>query len=227
MLNERRAAAPARADELLAFVSPEPLPLSPDTAAPLSPLASLDELFSDIAGLYPHATVRSGRDATAAALLAMGATGAEVQPAVLHFGTHAFVSPRESADPLESFIAPARTGGDGVSADGRLRARDILGRRIPGDIAVLAACTTGRGRVTGDGVVGLSRAFLTAGPTTLVLTVSAVDPHSSLVLMFGFHARLRGGPASRAQALAEAQRQLLAEGEPAVNWSSFVLFGAP
>jgi CHAT domain-containing protein len=151
----------------------------------------------------------------------------EDQPAVLYLGTHAFVAQGKEADPLDSFIALARTGDGGVGADGRLRARDILGRRIPGDIAVLAACTTGWGKPTGDGVVGLSRAFLTAGPTTLVLTLSAVGLHSSLELTSGFHAGLRDGHASRARALAGAQRELKAEGQQVETWSSFVLFGAP
>lgn len=133
----------------------------------------------------------------------------------------------ERAETPDAGEEAARTGDDGIGADGRLRARDILGRWIPGDIAVLAACTTGHGKPTGDGVVGLSRAFLTAGPTTLVLTLSKVGLHSSLELMSGFHARLRGEAASRAEAMAEAQRQLITEAAEVENWSSFVLFGAP
>ena len=216
MLRERRAGgAPAwRADNLLAFVAPEPLPANPDTRQPLSPLAGMAGMFGAIAAPYPRATVHTGRDASAAVLLAAAAARREDQPDVLHFGTHAFVSQQATADPLDSFIALARTGDGGTGADGMLRARDIAGRRLPGDIAVLAACTTGRGKVTGDGVVGLSRAFLTAGPTTLVLTLSEVDLHSSLELMSGFHARLRGGHGSRARALAGAQRQLITEGGP-------------
>jgi CHAT domain-containing protein len=187
------------------------------------------ELFGAIARGYPRATVRAGRAASAAALLAGPAPAPRAQPVVLYFGTRAFVSQRQTADPLDSFIAlaPATGAGAGAGADGMLRVRDILGARLPGDIAVLAACTTGQGKVTGDGVTGLSRAFLTAGPTSLVLPLSEVDHDSSLELLAGFHARLRSGLRSSAKALARAQRQLISDGEQAHSWSSFVLFGLP
>jgi CHAT domain-containing protein len=234
MLGQRaaaRATAPAGPGELLAFVSPEPLPANPDTGAPLPALDGMAELFGAIARGYPRATVRAGRAASAAALLAGPAPAPRAQPVVLYFGTRAFVSQRQTADPLDSFIALApATGagaGAGAGADGMLRVRDILGARLPGDIAVLAACTTGQGKVTGDGVTGLSRAFLTAGPTSLVLPLSEVDHDSSLELLAGFHARLRSGLRSSAKALARAQRQLISDGEQAHSWSSFVLFGLP
>jgi CHAT domain-containing protein len=76
-------------------------------------------------------------------------------------------------------------------------------------------------------VVGLSRAFLTAGPTALLLTLSAVDLGSSMELAYRFHSLLCRGSSSPALALARAQRSLIADGEPAASWSSFVLFGDP
>jgi CHAT domain-containing protein len=76
-------------------------------------------------------------------------------------------------------------------------------------------------------VVGLSRAFLTAGPTVLLLTLSAVDLGSSMELAYRFHSLLCRGSLPPALALAKAQRSLIADGEPAASWSSFVLFGDP
>jgi CHAT domain-containing protein len=203
---DRRQAEQA---ELLALVEPYPLPDNPETGEPFAPLTGMAAQFSPIARLYPSARVLSGKDASAANL------PAGHQPRVLHFGTHAHAF-EDKAHALDSFVA---------LADGRLRARDVMGRRIPGDCVVLAACTTGRGEITGDGVIGLSRAFLAAGPTSLVLTLSPVSPDASLELMYRFHSRLSRDAGTPAQSLSAAQRELIADGEPVQDWSSFVLFG--
>jgi CHAT domain-containing protein len=46
-------------------------------------------------------------------------------------------------------------------------------------------------------------------------------------LAYRFHSLLCRGSSSPALALARAQRSLIADGEPAASWSSFVLFGDP
>ena len=78
--------------------------------------------------------------------------------AIIHFATHGVVRDETSG---EAFLALA--AGPAASADGRLTADEIYGLRLEADLVFLSACRTGAGQVSGDGVVGLTRAFLSAG----------------------------------------------------------------
>ena len=57
--------------------------------------------------------------------------------------------------------------------DGMLTAEDVSGMHLLGtELVVLSACDTGRGAVqTGEGVLGLRRAFVLAGAQTLVMSL--------------------------------------------------------
>ncbi|MGA2825592.1 MAG: CHAT domain-containing protein [Streptosporangiaceae bacterium] len=226
MLAHRRSSAGPHAERLLALVDPHPLPEDPESKdrEPFRPVPQTRALPGALAGFYSEMIVHTGPDATAAALLAAGGLPVPRQPSVVHLGTHAYAVEGKGLDPMDSFVALARTG-TGTAADGRLRAGDVMGRHVPGSCVILAACATGRGAVTGDGVVGLSRAFLGAGPSALVLTLCPVDPDSSLNLTYEFHYGLTREARSPAQALARAQRTLIAQGEPVRCWSPFVAFG--
>jgi CHAT domain-containing protein len=221
-LARRHQAAGGRQDRLLALIDPWPLPAAPAGAAPFRRTTLAGQVFGQFASLYPVSDVRSGPDASAAALLRAARAAPRLQPTVVHLGTHAVALDGDPGDPLDSFVALARTPG---GHDGMLRARDIFGQRIPGDTVVLAACATGRGRVTGDGVVGLSRAFLSAGPTTLLLTLCEVGEGASLELTYEFHRQRAQGNCTPAQALARAQRAAIAAGAAPHGWSPFVLYG--
>ncbi len=69
---------------------------------------------------------------------------------------------------MPGLIALAPSSGD----DGFLSAKEILAMRLVARLVVLSACNTGRGRVTGDGVVGLSRAFIAAGVPSVIVSLS-------------------------------------------------------
>ena len=53
--------------------------------------------------------------------------------------------------------------------DGLLEAREIMQLHLHGDLVVLSACQTARGRFgAGEGMAGMSWAFLVAGVPTVV-----------------------------------------------------------
>ncbi|MFJ8003817.1 CHAT domain-containing protein [Streptomyces fagopyri] len=212
-LHERRASRPPPSSRLLALVDPAPLPDPPDGGVPFAPLTWTRRRFPAIASLYPRAEVRTGEEA---AVTALG--GHRPPPSVVHFGTHAVTL---DDDALDSFVALAATGGH----DGRLRARDVLDLRVPGDVVVLSACRTGAGRVGADGVIGLSRSFLAAGPTTLVLTLCEVEEAAGFEISHGLHRLLAAGGCSPALALCRVQRELAAEVYRPHEWSPFLLYG--
>jgi CHAT domain-containing protein/tetratricopeptide (TPR) repeat protein len=69
--------------------------------------------------------------------------------------------------------------------DGVLTAEEIASLNLSGtDWAVLSACDTGRGRIqVGEGVLGLRRAFQSAGARTVIMSLWAVDDESTLEWM--------------------------------------------
>lgn len=119
--------------------------------------------------------------------------------------------------------------------DGQLELHEILGMNLDADLVTLSACQTGLGSgyfhdvPAGDDLVGLTRAFLHAGSSSVLATLWDVNDASTLDLMDVFYRGLNngGGGTDKAAALARAQRSLLASeryGHP-YFWAPFVLVG--
>ena len=158
---------------------------------------------------------------------------------VLHFASHAIV---QDDDPLGSYLALG-PGADGSATDGRLTAQEIYGLTVSADLVVLSACRSGSGRVTGDGIATLARAFFYAGAPSLVTSLwdLADEPANRLVPAF-YRAWFAG--ASKARALRAAQLEVLRNlrsgtmqiptrlgpvsvPEHPVFWAGFALVGEP
>ncbi len=85
-------------------------------------------------------------------------------------------------------------------------------------LAVLSACQTGEGKVlTGEGVVGLGRAFAQAGVQNIVMTLWPVPENEASELADRFYGLALSGSSATA-ALATAQRERLAEWRPHDVW---------
>jgi len=117
---------------------------------------------------------------------------------------------------LAGFQKPPQPAADGwVLEDGILTGEEVSGLDLRGtDLVTLAACQTGVGtHRTGVGVLGLQRAFATAGAKTLVATLWRVDDAASSVLMERFYSHLwpKGGkdPLGKLEALRQAQLDVL------------------
>lgn len=100
------------------------------------------------------------------------------------------------------------------------------------DLIVLSACETGLGIVrTGEGLIGLRRAFAAAGADTVICSLWAIEDESTSNLMRSFYERLWKGGAGKLEALRAAQLEMLANnrelrlgGRPD-TWGAFVLSG--
>jgi CHAT domain-containing protein len=148
---------------------------------------------------------------------------------VLHVATHGTLN---SANPLFSYLQLAKDS-SGVE-DGMLEAREILDLNLKADLAVLSACETGRGEfVSGEGVLGMSWAVLTAGTPTVVVSQWKVDSASTSQLMVAFHrtiapAATRPGPISgKAEALRKAQLEIIQtpKYQHPFYWAGFEMLG--
>jgi CHAT domain-containing protein/Tfp pilus assembly protein PilF len=91
-----------------------------------------------------------------------------------------------------------------------LHASEIYGLKLPADLIVLSACNTGRGEnVPGEGVIGLSQAFLVAGATQVMMSLWTIDDSATSTLMKKFYHEYLAKGAAPAAALREAERMML------------------
>ncbi len=147
---------------------------------------------------------------------------------ILHLATHGVL---DGNNPLYSYLVMSRAPGSGE--DSMLTAREVLSMNLQADIAVLSACETARGKFRpGEGLIGISWAFLVAGTPTTVVSQWKVDSAATSKLMVAFHRNLRARSsgaviAGRAEALRTAVLPLLATPEyrHPFYWAGFVLIG--
>lgn len=151
---------------------------------------------------------------------AEGLTSGELSFRFFHVATHGLLDPEK---PQFSGLVFTRTD-DG---DPFWRTFEIFNAHIRSELVVLSACETGLGKiVSGEGIVGLTRAFLYAGAATVCVSLWEVAEASTPKLMHAFYKRILGGE-SKAKALQGAQLDLL--GEESFShpywWAPFVIVG--
>jgi CHAT domain-containing protein len=145
---------------------------------------------------------------------------------VIHFATHGFFN---KSNPLFSGVQLEPD----AQNDGRLEVYEILGLHLRARLVTLSACETalGGGYFTeipaGDEFVGLTRAFLSAGASTVIASLWEVNDSSTARLMQSFYRKVSEDSSSLS--LATAQRSML-HGDSAHRhpyyWSAFVLVGS-
>ena len=106
--------------------------------------------------------------------------------------------------------------------DGILNAREISMLNLKGlDLAVLSACETGIGDVSGEGVFGLQRGFKKAGTHSILMSLWKVDDDATAFLMREFYSRWLSGQ-SKSESLEYAKTQVRRQ----AKWSSLRYWGA-
>jgi CHAT domain-containing protein/Tfp pilus assembly protein PilF len=121
---------------------------------------------------------------------------------------------------------PERAGQREESAeDGLLQVYEVFNLRLNAEVAVLSACETGLGKeVRGEGMVGLTRAFLYAGAEAVVVSLWKVMDPATAELMVRFYRHLRAGM-KKAEALRQARLEMLDQYAHPYYWAAFVLVG--
>ena len=110
-------------------------------------------------------------------------------------------------------------------ADGWATVRDICETRINAELVVLSACETGLNKVfAGDEILGLARGFLTAGATSLIVSLWTVNDAAASLLMQDLYRDMQRGHAPAAS-LRQAQLNSIARNEHPYLWSPFVFIG--
>ena len=143
----------------------------------------------------------------------------------LHFATHSLI---DEKNPSRSSVV--LTFDDDPEEDGLLEVSEISELDLHCDLVVLSACQTGRGQLlSGEGILGLSRAFLYAGARSVVVSLWNVSDISTAQLMKNFYQHLVD-KAGNAAALREAKLKMArgtAETRHPYYWAPFVVVGQP
>lgn len=117
-------------------------------------------------------------------------------------------------------LAPAGTD------DGLLTSREILNLKLNAKLVVLSACDTGRGRITGDGVIGLSRAWISTGVPSTIVSLRTVPDLSTRTLMVSFYQNFTK-TSNIARSLRLAMLETKKTNPIPINWAAFILIGEP
>lgn len=92
------------------------------------------------------------------------------------------------------------------------------------ELLTLSCCWTACGKVTGDGILGLSRAVLVAGARCLVLTHWEIHDRSTPALMEVFYSNYKQSR-DASTALRAGMLRLIQDGEPVAHWAAFCVLG--
>jgi len=143
---------------------------------------------------------------------------------ILHVATHGLLNTER---PQFTGVVLSLVGNrDG---DGFLRTDEIFNLRLGSPLVMLSACETGLGRERrGEGVIGLTRAFMYAGAPTVGVSLWSVSDKSTADLMTDFYKRLLTKQSPTPTAAMRAAQIAMITGKKnsaPFYWAPFVLVG--
>jgi CHAT domain-containing protein/Flp pilus assembly protein TadD len=180
---------------------------------PLNSLPGAEEEAKAIAEVLKTQAL-TGKQATKAAVMQQMS-----EARIIHLATHGLLEDLGGTG-VPGAIALAPSGND----NGLLTANEVLNMKLNAELVVLSACDTGGGRITGDGVIGLSRAFITAGTPSLVVSLWKVSDEATAFLMPEFYRQLSSNP-DKAIALRIALLATMKKYPNPRDWAAFTLIG--
>jgi CHAT domain-containing protein len=174
----------------------------------LSPIPGAEEEAKSIAEIFKTKAL-TGDAATETAIVQR-----MPQAKIIHLATHTCKLNNSNV------IALATSNQD----DGWLSVEEIQKLKLKADLVVLSSENTALGKITGDGVIGLSRAFFVAGADSVVGTLWEADDMTMAFLMTEFYGNLsRNG--NKAGALRQAMLETMKKYPNPQDWAGFTLIG--
>ena len=182
------------------------------------PLPNAETEVKTIANYFDAPAVYTGREATEKLFKRIAG-----QFRFIHLATHYLTS---DGQPMYSKIVLSQS--DEETEDGYLQTYEIVQLRLNADLVVLSGCNTGLGKLTrGEGLMGMTRAFLHAGVPSVVVSLWPVEDLSSSKFMAAFYRGLKAG-LKKNLALQQAKIDMIRSTDSKRDpfyWGPFVLIG--
>jgi CHAT domain-containing protein/Tfp pilus assembly protein PilF len=176
-----------------------------------------------ISAVAPRGTTTIIKGFSASRETAMSANLGEYQ--ILHFATHGFL---DSEHPELSGIVLTMVDPNGVQQNGLMPLHDIYSLHLSAELTVLSACQTALGKdISGEGLVGLTHSFMSAGSKSVVASLWNVDDRATANLMRHLYESLlqQGMPTGAALRAAKLKTIKEKQWRAPFFWAGFVLQG--
>ncbi|HIK11651.1 MAG TPA: CHAT domain-containing protein [Oscillatoriaceae cyanobacterium M33_DOE_052] len=144
---------------------------------------------------------------------------------ILHLATHGVGNSQYGE--LSTLVLSQRDAA-GNNIDGFLMPYDIDQLRLDADLVVLSACKTGLGKeIKGEGIVGLTGAFMSAGAERLIVSLWYISDDGTAELMTLLYQKMLQQGLAPAAALRAAQLEMLKQEKwrSPFEWAGFVIQG--
>lgn len=184
----------------------------------LSPLPGSAEEAQAIATLFKTNPL-IGTQATKATILSRLA-----KARVIHLATHGLLEYGTETGAIQKELPGAIALTPFQQDSGLLTSSEILNLKLSAELVVLSACDTGGGKITGDGVIGLSRAWIATGVPTVIVSLRKVPDEQTSFLMTSFYQNLQRTP-NKAQSLRAAMLETMQSYPDPIGWAAFTLIG--
>jgi len=157
--------------------------------------------------IVANSEILLGADVNEADIKEMSANGELSKYKILHFATHGLTVPDF---PELSSIVLSQFDNEEKIEDGYLRMEEISKLKLKAEFVNLSACQTGLGRLyAGEGVVGLTYAFLLAGANGLSVSLWNVEDESTAKFMTGLYKLVEEKGITFSQGISEMKRSFI------------------
>ncbi len=144
---------------------------------------------------------------------------------IVHFATHGFF---DREHPELSGIVLTMVDRNGFEKNGLMPLHDIYNLNLSAELTVLSACQTALGKdMSGEGLVGLTHSFISAGSKSVVASLWKVDDRATAALMTEFYKALLQDGMTTGAALRTAKLKMMQDKRWSAPyyWAGFVLQG--
>jgi CHAT domain-containing protein len=140
------------------------------------------------------------------------------QARIIHFATQSNSEFEGMRIPVELAFTPSSQD------DGWLKSEEVINLNLNAELVVLSSCDTALGKITGDGVIGLSRSFFATGVPSVVGSLWSPSDMETALLMTSFYENLSKNP-DKAVSLRQAMLATMKKYPEPRHWAAFTLIG--
>lgn len=174
---------------------------------------------------FTKATVKTQKSASEATLKSMSKDGLLSNYSVLHFACHGYFD--SDLSEMSSVLFSEVSGKLFESSDdGYLTIGEASSLNLNAQMVCLSACQTGLGEIKkGEGMVGLSRAFMVAGSKNVGVTLWCVDDEATAEFMTRMYKKVKSGM-SYTEAYRRVKNEFRSSDEYChpYYWAAFVVY---